>query len=705
MKQTIAETVRQVKEYVNSNYTSLHGVCFDYFDTLVSRTITPEYTKILAAEHLAEILNTQLSGTTLYEIRRELEVTLCHKNVHLGGDPEFDLYALAEEIFSVIIQITETVEDSFSKAEFVDIFADLEIAVEIQVQKVSTELVELLTWLRGKGLKTYLLSDFYIPIGLFRRMLKSHGLENLFTEVFISADHGKTKSSGKLFEIVRDTTGCCFPELVMIGDNEHSDFSVPQSLGIRSYLIDIASQKELYLTWQKTNTTEHDRCSRLQSKFSELTRVPAAEFFPEMATTLWLFITKLFSQLLKDGRKSVFFCSKEGEFLGKLFKRFQEIVYGRQIVPAYYLLVSRKATFVCSLRALPKEDFHRLFDQYRDLSLEEFLLSLNFSMLETEELCNLLEIDQKIRHFNLKDRPEFEKLVKSKIFHERYEQHRNSQKKHFRRYLDSFGVHLESEGLTLVDVGWKGSIQNNIFHVLDEQIDVQGYYIGLLSPTDLHLKNKKKGILFSDYPEHTPFVHVYNNNRSLFEMMLGATHGSADGYFPLEQFSRHQIERKSTVHGTVAGKDGSTGITVLDLPAERELYETQIQPLQDGIFSQFEKLTKAYVKSGSARPNLEWFARQHARMVFLPTVNEVDFYANLYHLENFGLFEFTRFGVEESPGLFQRLRNFNQLLRNSAAVLETGVWPPIIFRKSGLHFLQRIDGLKRHYRIFRGGPW
>ncbi len=704
MKQTVAETVRQIKEYVDENWSSLHGVCFDYFDTLVSRTITPEYTKILAAEHLAEILNTQLSGTTLYEIRRELEVTLCHKNVRLGGDPEFNLYTLAEEIFSVVGQITETVDDSLSRAEFVDIFADLEVAVEIQVQKVSTELLELLVWLRDKGLKTYLLSDFYIPSSHFHRMLKSHGLEDMFSEIFISADHGKTKSSGKLFEIVRDKTGCRFPELVMIGDNENSDFNVPQGLGIRSYLIDTAFQKELYLSWQKSNSTEQERLNQLEVGFSQLTQMPAAEFFPEMATSLWLFTARLFSQLLKDGRKSVFFCSKEGEFLGKMFKRFQDIVYGRQIVQAYYLLVSRKATFVCSLRALPKEDFHRLFDQYRDLSLEEFLLSLNFSLFETDEICSTLEIDQKARHFNLKDQSEFKELVNSKFFQERYKQHRDCQKEHFRRYIESFGVCLETEGLALVDVGWKGSIQNNIFHALDEQIDVQGYYIGLLSPTDLHLANKKKGILFSDYPDHTPFVHVYNNNRSLFEMLLGATHGSADGYFPLKRFSNLQIKRKSTVHSTVTSKDESTGITVLDLPAERELYERRIKPLQDGLFLQFENLTRLYAKSGAACPSLEWFARRHARMVFLPTANEVDFYANLYHLENFGLFEFTSFGVEKSPGWLQRFKNFKHLLRNTEAVLETGVWPPIIFRKSGLLFLQRVDGLKRHYRIFRGGP-
>lgn len=704
MKRTLSQTVCQIKELVNNNADSLQGVCFDYFDTIVTRSIAPEFTKVIAADHLSVLLGLQLSGQTLYEIRRVLEAALCQKNMQLGGDSEFDLCVLAKDLFSIIKKIAGLQGIFPSEDAFVDTFVDLEIAVEIQTQRISRELLELVTWLKEKQVKVYLISDFYIPGRYFSKMLGHHGLDDALSGIFVSTDYGVTKSSGKLYEKVVETIGCLPSELVMIGDNDHSDRKIPQDLGIRSYLVDTTGQKTFYSTWQGLYTSKQQRIFQIEQEFSGIAkRKGASDFFPEMASTLWLFTTKLFRQLLMDGAKTVFFCSKEGEFLKKLFNTFQEIVYGRQIIRSEYLLVSRKATFICSLNALKEEDFHRLFDHYRDLSVEEFLLSLNFSVSDVDTICSGLNFDQKMRHFDLKSRPEFASLLDYPVFQEKYEKHRSDQKKNFGLYLQSFNIQLECDGLFLVDVGWKGSIQNNIFHALDKQIDVNGYYIGLLSPTDLHPKNKKKGIVFSDFPEHTPFVHVYNNNRSLFEMLLGATHGSADGYFSLEEFSRVQKIRNSTVFKIVNPYGESTGVTVLDLPAERELYQIHIKPLQDGIIKQFVNFTKLHAEYGDACPDPEWFARQHARMVFHPSVEEIDFYANLYHLENFGLFEFTRFGVDTSPGLLQRIKNFTELLKNKEAILETGVWPPIIFRKRGLLFLQRIDGFKRHRRCFQGG--
>lgn len=700
---TVIQSIAQIKDLVNDNSGRLQGVCFDYFDTLVTRSISPEYVKVIAAEHLVVLLDTQLRGQALYEIRRGLEISGCEKNMLSGCDPEFDLCTLARELYSIISIISGKPKIYRNEETFIDIVLDLEVAIELQVQILSQELTELISWIKGKGINTYLISDFYIPGRWFNKMLKHHGLEDVFSDVFISTDYGATKSSGKLYEKVLEKIGCHSSELVMIGDNAHSDWKSPRDLGIHSHLIDTTAQKEIYAKWQCLHSSEQQRKNHIEEEFNKLVKSHISEYFPEISTTLWLFTEKLFHQLLSDGRKSVFFCSKEGEFLEKIFNLFQEIVYGRRIIDSHYLLVSRKATFICSLRNLADEDFHRLFDHYRDLSIEEFLLSLNFSCAEVKTICSGFSFDYKRRYFNLRSQPEFAELIDSRVFREKYEAHRSQQKKHFLLYLESFNEQLEHNGLALVDVGWKGSIQNNIFYALDKRIAVSGYYIGLLSPTDLQPLNTKRGIVFSDFPEHSPFIHVYNNNRSLFEMMLGASHGSADGYFSLQEFPQIQAERKSTVFQTATVRDESIGITVLDLPAERELYLKRIKPLQNSIIVQFEKLTKLYAKNGDVCPDLEWFARQHARMVFQPTVAEIDFYSNLYHLENFGLFEFTRFGVEESPNVLHRVRNFIDVLKNTETVLETGVWPPIIFRKKGLLFLQKIDGFKRHRRFFQGG--
>ena len=58
-------------------------ICFDYFDTLVYRNVYPEATKKLAAAQLSVALGQRLSGETLYQLRHELEATLCREKARI----------------------------------------------------------------------------------------------------------------------------------------------------------------------------------------------------------------------------------------------------------------------------------------------------------------------------------------------------------------------------------------------------------------------------------------------------------------------------------------------------------------------------------------------------------------------------------------------------------------------------------------------
>jgi hypothetical protein len=270
-------------------------------------------------------------------------------------------------------------------------------------------------------------------------------------------------------------------------------------------------------------------------------------------------------------------------------------------------------------------------------------------------------------------------------------------------YLHSFPVDIDADGVHLVDVGWKGSIQNNLYHALAGTVTVSGCYLGLLTPSGLTAGNRKAGILFHDYPQPSSFVHVYNNNRSLFEMVLGASHGSADGYFTREQWSLHQREfARSGSCQPVAGS--ALSVATIDLPEERNLFNQRILPLQQGYLAMAEQMTDALVYTQQALPSARWFAEQHARMLFSPSRAELDFFSGLYHLENFGLFEYANFARKDKLSLMQRLKNLNRLRQDPAAILETGVWPPIILRRLGLDLLIPLEGKKRYRRIFGDFP-
>ena len=695
---TAEKIAKDIRLLVENESTDFQAVCFDYFDTLINRSISPEYTKRIAADRLSELLQLQISGSAIYEIRRDLEVKLCNKNLDECGETEFSLDSLGAELHGLLSRLAET-NLSVSETVFIDLFASIEIAVEKLVQAPVPEMTSLVKWLNEKGIPVYLLSDFYVPLKYFSQILAFHDLNKYFTNIFISCDYLKLKSSGSLYHLAADTIGCTLSKLVMIGDNRHSDFEVPNSLGMKAYHLDTSSIRRHYESWEKE--WENQRGSELnKSQFEIALSNNSAEFFPEMGVSLWLFTHRLFNEITASGAKNVFFCSKEGEFLKLLFEHYQKILFGKQVIKAHYLVVSRKSTFIASLKPIEEESFDRLFNQYRDLSIEEFLLSLNFAQGQVDSIGQSLSLESTARQFDLKNHPDFEALLASDQFLTIFEQRRSEQKKYLTAYLQSFPVNLKTEGLTLVDVGWKGSIQNNIFHSLDKKIAVNGFYIGLLSPSELSEKNRKKGILFSDHPAHTPYIHVFNNNRSLFEMLLGASHGSANGYFSNQSYEPKSSSGEEIIYAERSSHDGVL-VTVLDLPEERKLYNELINPLQEVFKKLFSSLTESYGSRPASIPEAKWFAEKHARMVFKPTKEEIDFFSNLYHLENFGIFEYTAFDTESGISMVSRLKNLISLTQNPASYLETGVWPPIILKRLGLPWLQPIDGRKRFNRCFK----
>ena len=92
-------------------------------------------------------------------------------------------------------------------------------------------------------------------------------------------------------------------------------------------------------------------------------------------------------------------------------------------------------------------------------------------------------------------------------------------------------------------------------------------------------------------------------------------------------------------------------------------------------------------------------------MVFTPTKEEVDLFTQLYHLENFGIFEFTNFSAGPLPSLLERVKHLKNVVLHPG-VLETGVWPPVILNRLGLGAFYRIDGMLRYWKEFKKfGPF
>lgn len=673
-------------------------VCFDYFDTLVSRSVAPQYTKQMAACQLSRLLKNKISGKTLYQIRYHLEALMCLESAQSGLDLEFSLEALGKRLFDILKRNGDATS-RFSRDEFASLMLDIEIAVEKAVQRPYQKMMSLLKAVKEKGTPVVIASDFYLPARNFRRLLHYHQIDRLVDHVYISADYGLTKGGrGRLYEKIIQDLNLAKRKILMIGDNPHADSQMADEKGLSSLLLNRERQKRYYDEWKKAHQHPKKNVQHTKKAVIGSIRQHGGPVFPEMGLTLWWFVWKLFETLIHDDVRSVFFLSREGELLKNLFERFQDEMFGRQIIKSNYLLASRKSTYIASLKPLADEDFAKLFYQYRDLSAKDFLLSLNFSCHQAKTICEQIGVDFNEKCQNFPETQPFKQIISSPVFERAYEDLRKGQRENFIRYLSTFDVDIETEKISLVEVGWKGSIQDNIFNIFDGKMTVAGYYVGLLSSPFQHCRLEKTGVLFSETPS-SPFMKVYNNNRSLFEMVLGATHGSAEGYFSSKAEISERKDDAIKVHLKIKDNQGDLLVTTIEHPEEKKLFAETIEPIQQKLKKVASALTRHFITDARPLPGNEFFARRHGRMTFFPQKREIDFFEHLYHLENFGVFEFTRFLRQEKISWRKRLFNLKSVWLDPG-ILEIGFWPPIILRHLGIDFYRHFDGPKQAVKNF-----
>ena len=386
----------------------------------------------------------------------------------------------------------------------------------------------------------------------------------------------------------------------------------------------------------------------------------ASNLFPELAISLHLFIERLHRALQETKTEHVFFLSREGQPLMHLFELFQA-VKGR-VATAHYLEVSRRSTLLPSLAPLAEENFETLFRQYRRISLFEFLSSLGLEaqIRSITQSLGLPDVAATTYEEDFPTSSTFAALKALPQFQALYESERGTRRRAFIAYLAAFLGGTPPSRLVIVDVGWKGTIQDNLFALLCRTGDtpvrtITGYYIGLVAGGAANPHNDKYGLLFSSVGAPSPRFRVFNENRALFEIVLAANHGSIVSY-------------ETTTDGRAYAIRGEF--------EEREMLAKEVFPVQRQLFRHFEQLVAAMPSSGTGcTMSFEKVARAHARMVFNPTPRERTWFSSVFHVENYGVFGRSRFAAPESrPGLVQRLCFLKQVLRRRDAS-HLGFWP------------------------------
>lgn len=416
---------------------------------------------------------------------------------------------------------------------------------------------------------------------------------------------------------------------------------------------------------------------RISALLASIDDIEEAEFV-DIAYALFLFIAKLHDKLSSQRVEKVLFFSREGWVLKELFDFYQSQLSTHKNIESIYFEISRRSSFLPSLGPLKDEGFDTLFRQYRRISVRAFL-----SSLALDDFANAIagEIGYPAAAFDevkedLPTDPIFEELVTSKAFSEIYEHERKIRSEALRVYVQElFGGSVPTD-MHVVDVGWKGTIQDNLFNWMiracSESASVTGYYIGLIAPGNLSARNRKEGLLFSSLGQPTPGYHVFDENKSLFEVLLPALHGSPRSYTVTEE---------------------GTAQVIRDAFVEKELLDQHVGRVVAAVTRRFKLIAELLgVVPWQDEDLLRNVLAKHSRMVFQPSVQEVEWLKNVTHVENFGVFEESRFDNVVLQSYRERTKFTWNLF---AGGKNLGFWPYLTLRDRAL------PGIALSYKLFR----
>ncbi len=392
--------------------------------------------------------------------------------------------------------------------------------------------------------------------------------------------------------------------------------------------------------------------------------------FADLAFSLYVFIARLHGAVAAAGVEDLFFLSREGFDLKAMFEHYDAARPGGALsVRCHYLEASRKSTFLPSLGPIDGETFEVLFRQYRRMSVADFLKSLALEEHQDEitkgyafasELGVVLD--------DLPTARPFEQLIASPSFRAVYERERAKRSAALAAYVGSFTGGSVPSTLHLVDVGWKGSIQDNLFRWLGrargEEARIRGYMIGLIAPGAMSERNEKTGLLFSNQGGLSRGFQTFNENRSLFEVLLPARHGAPRSY--------------------VLDAEGKPSV-VRDPFVEQEMIESRVSGVAAHMMDRFREITTALALAPLDDEAL-WAltSERHRRMVLSPTPQEVEWMLGVSHVENFGVFEESRFGANgPGPSNIERIR-FTRRLLQTKGPRDLGFWPYLTLRRKAL---------------------
>lgn len=514
----------------------------DIWDTVLRRRCHPDESKFGVAKYILLKYYTLLKNEFKTALPHDLVKIryLCEHNLAIGNrekelDDEYQIY----EVFDLWIEkiMVELIDKK--KSILLDELIAIELNHEMYISYMDPEICKRIK--KNQYDKLIYISDFYMNKQHIDELINRYADQIQFDGGFVSSDYNVNKKSGRLFYEAQKGYGVVPKKHTHIGDNRLSDFKCPRKLDI---------QAQRYLPFkqhilQYTHKVNYYLRSKINQKFAkklfghfkkvnaELKNIKTNDIYVDLgiehAFYFVMYIVAVIEAAIREDVDKIYYFTREGEFFKQIHDAIEQAdVFGFPIPKSELLEVSRMATYGPSIQEISIDGMMRLWAEYPNQSLDAFFKSLNINIEEYRSYLikhELHDIHQPLneiyKHKTIVD------LFQDDMFIQEIDIEIKKKRRLFLKYLDQKGIYTNIEKIFVVDIGWRGSIQDNIA-LLFPNTEVVGFYMGLFRPYYKKIPNSRKiGFVSSNNKEN--YLWYFRHPYSL-EVYTNSNNGSVVGY-------------------------------------------------------------------------------------------------------------------------------------------------------------------------------
>ena len=600
----------------------------DVWDTMIRRLGHPDMPKVASARHLSLCVGAELpphlrDHFEIYRERCAIEGEFATAPDNPSGEYR------AEQVLGVLVSRLLPNRVGEARLAIADQLVKVEMDHDFRHSYPDPTIIEYCS--KYPAETTLFLSDFYFGASFLERLIRHHGLGSLVDGGLSSCDEGCNKRSGQLFRHVHRQLLVTPAEHVHIGDNDISDHAAPARLGVKSLCYRPPAEHALRC---HRESQFRDRESLFRDIFAQSKVIAEASCVGRAGSALAAFKLGMSSaplfmgfalhtaeRSLEEKCDKLLFFTREGAFFRDVWSALfpDGRIAGLDLPDCELVEVSRISTFCASLREVSIEEMMRVWNLYSTQSMFALAKTLDLDPglidnvvrshgIDMHEQIQYPWADQRVRQ--LFGDPSFVSILQARVA---------SARRGLLAYLSERALSPGDLRVGIVDIGWRGTIQDNLAWVRPET-HFFGHYLGLQRFLNVQPSNCSKSAFGPNANESSDSVDLLDAV-SVIEMLCNSTGGSVVGY-----------QRNS--------EGRCTAVREVDL-IEDSVVASFSQHFQDGVVAVArgwaDAIDRHVIRSSELRPLGMAIWRQLASS---PDAGLVSAYASLRHNECFGLGRF-----------------------------------------------------------------